>query len=110
MGTKTTKSTPNSTSGIVVSENAIRINGSEDNSVTVDENGVTINGPISIPSGSNQVRYSALWTMNTEIALSLPSTMATPTPVMVIDPPVKQISNLVKDASVMIQLLGVLNG
>lgn len=110
MSIKTIKSNSESTSGIVVSDTNVRVNGSKDNFVMVDEKGTTINGPISFPGGSSQIRFSALWTMNTELALSLPSTMATPTPVMTINPPVKQIASLVADASVMIALLGGLSG
>lgn len=110
MGTKTIKSTSDSNAGIVVSENAVRANGSKDNSITIDDKGITLNGPMSIPGGSSQIRFSALWTMNTELMLSLPSTLATPMPVMTINPPVKQIASLVKDATVMIGLMTALGG
>lgn len=106
MATKTLKSDADSTAGVVASKNAVRMNGTKDNYVLTDERGTTINGPISFPSGSSQIRYSGLWTMNSEMMLSLPSTMATPSPVMTINPPVKQFYSLMEQASVMIGLLG----
>jgi hypothetical protein len=109
MGTKTFKSSPDSPSGIVVSENATRINGNKDNFVLTDESGTTINGPISFPAGASQIRYAGMWTMNTEMILSLPSTMATPSPVMTINPPIKQFTSLMGQAAGMMALIGALN-
>jgi hypothetical protein len=108
MPTKTFKSDADSTAGIVASKNAVRMNGKKDHYVMADERGVTVNGPISFVSGSAQMRYGGLWTMNTELMLSLPSTMATPTPVMTINPPVKQFKSLMEEAAVMIGLFGAI--
>ena len=108
MPTKTLKSDADATAGVVASKNAVRMNGTKENYVMADERGVTINGPMSIVSGSSQVRYSGLWTMNAELMLSLPSTMATPTPVMTINPPVKQFKSLMEEAAVMIGLFGAI--
>lgn len=107
MPTKTFKSDADADAGIVASKNACRMNGKDDHYVMADERGVTVNGPISFVSGSAQMRYGGLWTMNTELMLSLPSTMATPTPVMNIDPPVKQLAQLMQEVTVMIGLFGV---
>ena len=96
---------PDSDAGAVIAGNTVRIHGNQDNFLLADDKGVTINGPMSFPSGSGQMRFGALWTMNSEIALSLPSTMATPTPVMQISPPVGQIANLIKDVAVMTALI-----
>ena len=108
MPTKTFKSDHDSEAGIIVSKNVARMNGNKNNYVAVDEKGVTINGPISFVSGSGQIRFGGLWTMNSEMSLSLPSTMATPTPVMVINPPIAQLGNVMKDAVVMMGLMGAL--
>ena len=108
MPTKTFKSDADASAGIVASKNAVRMNGKEDHYVMTDERGVTINGPMSIVSGSSQMRFSGLWTMNTEMLLSLPSTMATPNPVMTINPPVKQFKALMEEAAVMIGLFGAI--
>lgn len=107
MPTKTLKSEQDSVAGFVTSTNVARMNGNDENYVLADSHGVTVNGPVSFVSGSSQIRYSGLWTMNTEMALSLPSTMATPTPVMTINPPVKQFQTLMEEAMTMIGLFGV---
>lgn len=105
MPTKTIKSSPGSDSGIVVSENITRITTKEENSVEVAEKGVTINGPVSFVSGPDQIRVGGLWTFNEATTMSLPSTLATPHPVLKINPPVRQIASLIKDAAVMMSLL-----
>jgi hypothetical protein len=107
MGTKTLKSSPDSKAGVTVAGSSTRINSNEDTSLMVDDKGITLNGPISFVSGSSQMRFGGLWTMNTEMALMLPSTMATPTPVMMINPPIKQIAGLVADSVAMMGMFGV---
>jgi hypothetical protein len=106
MPIKTWKADPDSEAGMVVAKNAARMNGNKDNYVMADERGVTVNGPISFVSGSGQVRFGGLWVMQNELMLSLPSTMATPTPVMTINPPIAQFESIMEDAAVMMALLG----
>lgn len=108
MGTKVIKSSAESDAGVVVSDSVVRMNVNKDNGVMVDERGTTITGPISIASATNHIRVGGLWTFNNPMTLSLPSTIATPTPVLMIDPPVKQFKSLMKDAAVMISLMGSL--
>lgn len=105
-GTKTFKSQTDAPAGVVVSSNTARLHGNEDNYVLTDERGTTINGPVSFVSGTEQLRFAGLWTMNNQLALTLPSTLATPNPVMMVNPPIRQFTGLAKDASVMIGLLG----
>lgn len=106
MGTKSIKSSSESGAGVIVSDTVVRINVNKDNGVMVDERGTTITGPISIVSATNHIRVGGLWTFNNPINLSLPSTIATPTPVLMVDPPMKQYVNLMKDTVVMIALIG----
>jgi hypothetical protein len=106
MGTRTIKSGADAAAGVVVSSNASRMHGNKDNYIMTDERGTTINGPVSFVSGSDQIRVGGLWTMNHQLLLSLPSTMATPNPVFSINPPVKQLTSIMKEATVMIALLG----
>lgn len=105
MATRTYKSDSDSTAGVVVSKNSVRMNGNKDNYVMADERGVTISGPMSFVSGTEQLRFGGLWTMNQQLLLSLPSTLATPVPTMMINPPVRQFKNLMEDAVVMIGLV-----
>lgn len=110
MPTKTIKSEPTSEAGIVTASNAVRINGNKDNYVMADEKGVTVNGPVSFVSGSSQIRFGGLWTMNSELMLTLPSTMATPSPVMTVNPPIAQLATLMEESVVMISLLSSFSG
>lgn len=110
MPTKTIKSEANSEAGFVAATNVVRMNGNKDNYVMADEKGVTINGPISFVSGSGQVRFGGLWVMNNELMMSLPSTLATPSPVMTINPPIAQLASIMKDSAIMISLLGSFAG
>lgn len=109
MPTKIIKAEPTSNAGVVIADSATRMHGNKDNYIQADEKGVTINGPMSIPSGSGQMRFSALWVMNNELALSLPSTIATPTPVMTINPPIAQLTSIMTDAMSMMALFGMLS-
>ncbi len=110
MPTKTIKSEPDGEAGFVAAKTAVRMNGNKDNYVMADEKGVTINGPVSFVSGSGQIRFGGLWVMNSELMLSLPSTMATPSPVMTINPPLAQLASLMEDSVVMMSLLGSFAG
>ena len=106
MGTKTIKSDADSVAGVSISKTSVRSHGNKDNYVMTDERGTTISGPVSFVSGTSQMRFGGLWTLSNQMMLSLPSTMATPTPTLMINPPVKQFANVMKDAAVMIGLLG----
>jgi len=103
---KTIKVHPSSKAGVVISENTVRITVNEDNGIMVDERGTTITGPISLATSPNQIRVGGLFTFQNTIAGMLPSTMATPTPMYMIDPPVKQVAKLVKQVAVMGALIG----
>jgi hypothetical protein len=106
MGTKVIKSSPSSAAGVVVSEDVVRVVSDSDNALTVSDKGVTIQGPVSIVSGGESIRVGALWTFNSTMALSLPSTLATPNATFNIDPPTKAFESLVEEVSVMLALLG----
>jgi hypothetical protein len=110
MDPKVIKTSPSSKSGVVVADNSVRINATEDNGINVDERGITFAGPISFVNGINQIRLGALFTFNNAIALTIPSTISTPTPVLMIDPPIKQIASLMKDTAIMMSLIGALSG
>lgn len=109
MGTKTIKSNSGSAAGVVVSDNSARITVNEDNGVIVDEKGTTINGPISLVTNPNQVRVGGLWTFNNPFQMMIPSTYATPSVVLMVDLPIKQLTSIMKDAAVMIALLSAVS-
>lgn len=102
---KSIKTKTDSTAGVVVSDSSVRITSNEDNGFIADERGITLQGPVSIVSSPEQIRMGGLWTFNSPITLSLPSTLATPNPVFNINPPTGQLKDLMKGASTMISLL-----
>ena len=104
---KTLKAHPAATAGIVVGENSVRLTVTEENNVSIDERGTTISGPMSLATSPNQIRISALFTFQTIAMGVLPSTMATPSAMYMIDPPVKQVANLVKQVAIM---AGIIDG
>jgi len=104
------KSDTSSSAGVVVSENAVRTTVNEENGVTVAENGVTISGPISLVSSPKHIRLGGLWTFNDPFKMTLPSTYATPTATLVVDPPVKQFKTIMQDSIVMLGLLSAISG
>lgn len=106
---KTIKDTPEAAAGLVVGTNAARLMGKRDHYVAVDERGTTINGPVSFVSSPQQIRMGGLWTFNNPLTMSIPSTLATPSPVLIVNPPVKQVASLMKDAVIMMGLLATLS-
>lgn len=108
MDPKFLKTHPKSNSGVVVGDNTVRMNSGEDVGINLDERGITFAGPISFVNGINQIRVGGLFTFNQTVLLTLPSTIATPTPVLMIDPPVKQVASLMKQAAIMMSLMGAI--
>ena len=109
-GVRTFKSSPDSSAGIVAAKNVVRMHGAKENFVMTDEKGTTVSGPMSFVTGTDQLRFAGLWTMANQLRLTLPSTIATPTPVMVVNPPIRQFTALAKDASLFISLIATLSG
>jgi len=103
---KTIKAHPSADAGVVVGENSVRVTVTEENSISVDERGTTISGPMSLATSPNQIRISGLFTFQTIAMGVLPSTMATPSAMYMIDPPVKQVANLVKQVALMAGIIG----
>jgi hypothetical protein len=103
---KTIKSHPSAKAGVVVSESTVRATAQEDNGLMIDERGTTITGPISLASSPNQIRIGGLFTFQNSIMGMLPSTIATPSPMYMIDPPIKQVANLVKQTAIMGAMIG----
>jgi hypothetical protein len=109
MAQRVYKSSTNAEAGLVISDNLARLMGNRDNYVMSDNRGTTISGPVSLVAGLDQMRVGGLWTFSNSMQLSLPSTMATPTPVLRIDPPVRQIKELMESVVVMVGLIGGLS-
>lgn len=108
--TKTLKSHPTSTSGVVVGDSTVRATVNENNGILVDERGTTIAGSISLATSPNHIRVGGLFTFQGAIQGMLPSTLATPTPMYMVDPPIKQVANLVKQAALIAAMIGGVAG
>jgi len=106
---KTFKSSSTADAGLRAGESNIRMQGNDKNWVSCDERGTTVSGPVSFATMPNQIRFGGLWVMSPAMQLSIPSTLATPGPVLRIDPPVKDYANLMKQTVVMMGLCGMLS-
>ena len=103
---KIIKSSLGAKAGVAVGEEVARMAGSEDNWVQTDSTGTFINGPLSLPS-PEEIRMAGLWKMSGPFSLMIPSTLATPTPVLEVDPPIKGLQNIMKGAIEMMALFGM---
>jgi hypothetical protein len=103
---KILKSNPKAEAGVVVADNSVRATVNEENGLMVDERGTTIAGPMSLATSPNQIRVGGLFTFQTSVMGMLPSTMATPSAMYMVDPPVKQVVSLVKQVALMGAMIG----
>ena len=77
------------------------------NSVSVDnEGGTFINGPISVSAPIHNWRTGAIFKFNDLLQTGMPSTMITPIPTLVIDPPIRNIASMAAIAA-MVASVGV---
>lgn len=99
------KETPDA-SNFVLLENNTAILASGPNSVSATNTaGVFINGPVSFSSTIDSMKFAGTFRMNPLAASGLPSTMVTPIPMFLIDPPIKGIANMTATASILASLI-----
>jgi len=110
--TKTIKNRPWSTAGVVLNDRLIRITADEDNGVMVAAGGTTIQGPMSIVASPTHIRIGGLWTFNKSVELTLPSTLATPAPVLLQDNNgvTESFQSIVEDVGFFAGLIGMIQG
>jgi hypothetical protein len=94
------------TPALLATNEMVKMSGSDENYVMTTTRGTSIAGPIAIGAGSAQMRFGALWTMNAESALMIPSTTATPTPVMMINFPVQYYTGMMQSCQSMMSISG----
>lgn len=63
------------------------------------ELGNILKGPTSITATPGQIRIGGLWTMNPLLMMGLPSTMVSPIPTLVFNPPVQGIKRMAEQIS-----------
>lgn len=95
-----------SSAAIIIDDDRIVIMGDTDHFVVVDKNGITIKGPRSDISASENNRKGGLWTTIPDFVAMLPSTIVTPLPQQIITPPTAGISQLKDTMLIFTSLLG----
>ena len=110
--TKTIKNRPWSTAGVILNDRLIRMTVDEDNGIMVGPGGSTFQGPISIVASPTHIRIGGLWTFNKSVELTLPSTLATPAPVLLQDNNgvTESFESIVKDVGFFTGLIGMIQG
>jgi len=104
MGKRTFK-TRDGEPALMVTQETVKISANEENYVMSNSRGTSIAGPIAFASGSSQIRFGPLFTMNTEMAMMIPSTTATPTPVMMLNFPVQTFTSLLPACQSMMSMM-----
>lgn len=91
---KIMKESIDSTAAVLAAESYSQIYAGS-NSVGVDtEGGTFVNGPLSISSAPHNTKFGGIFRINELVATGMPSTMITPIPMLVIDPPIKNIASM----------------
>ena len=102
------KDSPDAMSGLALGRNQSRLAGNEENHITVGELGTTISGPMSFGASTEQLRFNGLFVMNRALDLAIPSTLAFPSPVLRVDPPVGQFKSVMEQVAIIAGLIGML--
>ena len=93
-------------SNFLLFEGSNSILASGPNAVSINrENGVFVNGPVSFSSSVDSVKFAGTFRINPLAASGLPSTMVTPIPMFIIEPPLKGISGMASVASIFKSLM-----
>jgi len=108
MPEKLLKSENAATAGVSVGYDCARIHGTDTNYVQTDSMGTFVSGKVSFLSTMPEIRTGALWTFNTNWSMMIPSTLGTPSAVLMVDPPIKNVQALAKQAATVMSLLGML--
>lgn len=93
------KVTPTTDAGIEITENSSKISGDRDNFLYVDDSGVYCVGPVSFLSEPQNMRVAGMFRFPTAYEMAIPSTVTTPRPMLIADPPVEGFSNLASAAA-----------
>jgi hypothetical protein len=102
---KTFKLGPDSAAGVEVTDRNATLIADKDNFVAVDQSGVYIVGPQSWVTTPENIRVAGLWTQNTAYRQMIPSTVVTPIPNLIVDPPFKGIKMIAEAVALMKALL-----
>lgn len=98
------KATDEAKAGIMVTPDTVKMIAGPDKFIAIDSNGISINGPLSINSSSEQIRQGGLFVQMPDLIRMIPPTIVTPIPSQVPIPPLAFIAGI----ALMIPLLIVL--
>lgn len=107
MPEKIFKSEWDAPAGVSIGSECARMHGNDHNYVQIDSVGTFVSGGVSFLSTMPQIRTGAMWTFNNNFAMSIPSTLGTPSPTLVVNPPIKQIQSIAKQATTIGALFGM---
>jgi hypothetical protein len=99
------KARPTAFAGLDIGETAVRLSGSRENLVYIDESGVYIVGPVSILAEAQDIRVATNYTFPTTYQCTLPSTAVNPQPILVEHSPIQGFTSLAEEVA---RLLGEL--
>lgn len=102
---KVWKASRTSAAGVMVSDTAAILIGSDDNVVVADENGITIAGAISLVADAASIRRGGLFTGLNDFTDMIPSTICTPIPKQIPVPPINGLVGLTQDLAFFMSLL-----
>ena len=102
---KSFKVGPESKAGVQVTDRNASMFANKDNFITADESVVYIVGAQSWLTTPENIRVAGLWTQNTAYRQMIPSTVVTPIPNLVINPPIQGIKQIVEAVEIMKALL-----
>ena len=77
------KSGVESTAGVVVSDNTVKMYGDKNNLFYTDETGVYIVGPVSITAQPENIKIASMFNFPTAYEMMVPSTVVTPRSMLV---------------------------
>lgn len=103
--TRIIKSDKTSEAGVIVDQKEVSIVGDKRHFISVDERGVSIRGPISIISTGESTRRAGLFIGLNDMLDMLPSTIITPLPKNIQNPPYYMMANLATDLSYFLSML-----
>lgn len=96
---KALKFKPDSQAGVELEDDRVSMSAGEAASVIVGQEGVYINGPISLNSMPEDIRIGGLWVMQMGWMGMIPSTLVTPFAQYTVSPPVSILSRVARDVA-----------
>jgi hypothetical protein len=97
---------PDADASITTAQSRLVLKGNEDNNVVIDGMATHVSGHFAIHS--QDVRYSTLWKFSNPLKLMIPSTLATPNPVLEVSMPEMFLEHIASGAAEMMSLMGMM--